>query len=348
MQNFYQRLYPYRWLFAFVISILLHLALLGGARLDWPDFSSSPVIIEAELVKSPPPLPPPPPKPKPPKKPTQAKPAKPVAAPAPKPVPPSANPVATPSPVATQTVAPVPAPEMQSGVDLDTSYVFEETPSLPPPKWVETDFDVKRIGFGSGVARYRYQTDNGHYVLSSEMEASGLASLAFSGKRVEKSQGLVTAQGLQPQQYRYDLTGKPDKFQQADFDWTAKKLTLKSAKDEQSFPLEQGTQDFLSFIYQFMFVGPLDVMQYTLTNGKYVRHYEYHFLGEEKLNTKLGELNTLHIAKSSGDPDEKTEVWLASDYRYIPVKIIKIAKDGTGYEFLVSRISADFNHEHRP
>lgn len=342
MKNFYLRLYPFRWLFAFAVSILLHLALLGGASLDWPDLSSSPVIIEAQLVQPPPPLPPPQPKPRLAKKAIPPKPA-PTAAP----VTPPATPSPAPSATATNVVAP-PAPEMHSGVDLDTSYVFEDAPSLPPPKWVETDFDVKRIGFGSGVARYRYQSDNGNYQLTSEMEASGLASLAFSGKRIEKSQGQITPHGLQPNQYRYDLTGKPEKFQQADFDWNAKKLTIKSAKDEQSFALENGTLDFLSFLYQFMFVGPLDVMQYTLTNGKAVRHYEYHFLGEEKLTTKLGELNTLHIAKSSGDPDEKTEVWLAADYRYIPVKIIKIAKDGTGFEFLVSRISADFNHEHRP
>jgi hypothetical protein len=49
----------------------------------------------------------------------------------------------------------------------------------------------------------------------------------------------------------------------------------------------------------------------------------------------------MHIAKSSGDNDEKTELWLAVDYRFIPVKILKLAKDGSGYELLATRINTD-------
>ena len=343
--DFFKRLYRFRWLIAFAVSILLHLAFLSGARLEWPDLSTSPITLEAELVPLPKPQPPPPP-PAPPEKPkakqaksAPAKPAKPVD-PSPVMPAPSNNSVPSATPA-----APEPLPFV-SGVDLDTSYQFEPETKLPPPKWVETEYEVKRTGFGSGRARYRYQNDNGNYQIQSEMEASGLATLAFSGKRIETSSGVITPQGLKPNQYRYELSNKQERFLQADFDWQNARITLKNTKGETSFSLENGTLDVLSFLYQFMFVGPLDEMSYNITNGKTVRHYQYHFLGEEKITSKLGELNTLHIGKSSGDPDEKTELWLASDYRYVPVKIIKIAKDGTGFEFVVTRISADFNHEH--
>ncbi len=335
-----KRLYRFRWLIAFAISLLLHLLFLSAARLDWPDMSNSPVILEAELTPLPQPVPAPPPA-VPTAKPAKAKPAAPSKAPSA----PETTPVANTTSVANKVPAPEPLP-FESGVDLDTSYQFEPSPVLPAPKWVETDYEVKRTGFGAGRARYRYQTDNGNYQIQSEMEASGLATLAFSGKRIEKSVGTVTPQGLKPSQYRYEISNKQDKFLQADFDWNAGRIFLKNSKEESSFALENGTLDVLSFLYQFMFVGPLDEMRYTITNARNVRSYEYHFVAEEKLSSKLGELNTIHIAKSSGDPDEKTEVWLASDYRYIPVKIIKIAKDGTGFEFLVTRINADFNHEH--
>jgi hypothetical protein len=339
-ENLLKRLYRFRWLIAFSISLLLHLALLGSARLEWPDMSNSPVILEAELTPLPKPVPPPPPPAK-----RAASPKPQAAAPRAAPSTPETNALASPS--AAVRAAPEPLP-FESGVDLDQSYQFEPSAVLPAPKWVETEYEVKRTGIGSGRARYRYQNDNGNYLIQSEMEASGLATLAFSGKRIEKSMGTITPQGLKPSQYRYEISNKQERFLQADFDWNAGRIFLKNSKEENSFALENGTLDVLSFLYQFMFVGPLDEMHYTITNARTVRQYEYHFIAEEKLSSKLGELNTIHIAKSSGDPDEKTEVWLASDYRYIPVKIIKIAKDGTGFEFLVTRINADFNHEHQP
>ena len=68
---------------------------------------------------------------------------------------------------------------------------------------------------------------------------------------------------------------------------------------------------------------------------------DYQFISEEVITTKFGQINTYHIAKSSGDAEEKTDVWLAEDYRFIPIKILKIAKDGSGYEFIATRIDTD-------
>jgi hypothetical protein len=208
---------------------------------------------------------------------------------------------------------------------------------------------VKRLGFGTGRAHYRYQAEpQGRYSLRSEMQAVGLASLAFAGKRIESSVGKVTEQGLQPDRYQLEVSGKPDKFQAASFDWDKMQLTLKTNNTQSVEVLPEGTQDFLSFIYQFMFVPPLDKMEWPLTNGKMVRVYHYQFIAEEVISTKFGQINTYHIAKSSGDADEKTDVWLAEDYRFIPIKILKIAKDGSGYEFIATRIDTDITHDNQP
>jgi hypothetical protein len=103
----------------------------------------------------------------------------------------------------------------------------------------------------------------------------------------------------------------------------------------------QSYSDFLSFFFQFMFVPPLNRMQYPLTNGKSLNTYDYLFVGEDEIETKFGKLNAVHIAKSSGEIDEKTEVWLATDYRFIPIKILKIAKDGSGFELVATRLNTD-------
>jgi hypothetical protein len=321
---------PQRWLWAVLLSLLLHVLLLGGWNFVMPRFESSSHLIEAEL------LPPTVKKPLPPKK-------------AHKPIKRLAKSLAESNEVSRESIEPntdeqVEVPQVAEPLWREEDRpAYEEMARLPPPTFVDMEFDVKRVnGFGSGRAHYRYQAEpQSRYSLRSEMEAVGLASIAFSGKRIETSIGRITEQGLQPEAYRVEVTGKPDKLQAANFDWSSNKLTLKTAKKETLEDLPEGTQDFLSFMYQFMFVPPLERMEWPLTNGKMVRVYNYQFISEEVIATKFGLINTYHIAKSSGDSEEKTDVWLAEDYRFIPIKILKITKDGSGYEFIATRIDTD-------
>ncbi|NBQ85221.1 MAG: DUF3108 domain-containing protein [Methylophilaceae bacterium] len=323
---------PWRWLWAILISVVIHLAVIGGWQIYLPDLDFSKHVIQAELAL------PPAKKPvmKPPHKRLVRKLTKQLNKASP------TNTEATGLPASnSQSQEASASSELAQWSEADRP-AFEELKPLPPPDHVEMDFEVKRTGFGSGKARYRFQLlPESRYSLRSEIEAVGLASLAFSGKRIETSLGKVTEWGLQPETYRYEISTKPEKSQSADFDWANKKITLTTAKSKETLDLPDDTQDFLSFMYQFMFMPPLDRMQHPLTNGKTLHVIDYLFVSEEQVPTKLGNLNTVHIAKSSGDTDEKTELWLAIDYRFIPIKILKLAKDGSGYELVVTRIDTD-------
>jgi hypothetical protein len=321
---------PPRWVWAVLLSVLLHILLLGGWSFVMPNFDSSSHLIEAKLL----PLP---------VKKTDKKLLQPKKAYKPVKHQQIPNEFSRES-IKPNAGEPTEAPQVAEPLWREEDRpLYQEMERLPAPTYVDVDFDVKRVNaFGSGRAHYRYQAEpQGKYSLRSEMEAVGLASIAFAGKRIESSVGKITDQGLQPDAYRVEVTGKPDKLQAANFDWDNNKLTLKTAKTETVEELLEGTQDFLSFMYQFMFVPPLDRMEWPLTNGKMVRVYNYQFISEEVIATKFGQINTYHIAKSSGDAEEKTDVWLAEDYRFIPIKILKIAKDGSGYEFIATRIDTD-------
>jgi hypothetical protein len=317
---------PWVWIWALILSILLHVIVLNGLQLSWPDFDFDSHTIEAELV-------------------SPVKPFKPAASKhqtKPKATQPKKPGDVTSSKAGNHSTDADSQPNVSVEDTLDRDYQFAEEVVLPPPTFVEIGFDIRRIGFGSGKAYMRYQAEpEGRYSIRSEAEAMGLASLAFSGKRLESSKGEVTSQGLKPQAYRFEISGKPERTQLANFNWEAKQLSIKNAKAEKVLDLPEGTQDFLSFLFQFMFVPPLDRMQYPLTNGKSLNTYDYLFVGEDEIETKVGKLNAVHIAKSSGEMDEKTEVWLATDYRFIPIKILKIAKDGSGFELVATRIDTD-------
>jgi len=215
----------------------------------------------------------------------------------------------------------------------------EETPAQPVYRHVETEFDVLRGSSTSaaGVSKIVFNIDaNGHYSIISTTQAKGLASLFF-GNLTQKSEGTVSEDGLKPNFYSYQYGSDTSKSQTANFDWANNILHMHSAKGDSSAKLVAGTQDFLSFMYQFMFTPPLDSMQITMTNGKRLRTYAYTFEGEDTVTTKLGDLKTIHLLKSSGD-EEKTEVWLASDYQYLPVRIRKTEKDGSVIEQIAAAI----------
>lgn len=218
--------------------------------------------------------------------------------------------------------------------------VPEEEAALPVPRHVEIDFQIVRKGGVAGIERHQYQQrEDGTYLLRSVAEPKGLLALALSDL-VQISEGHVTSSGLQPMQYVYQYGRNTDKAQRAYFDWQAGILLMTHGAKQNTVELQPGTQDLLSFMYQFMFVPPLQDMRLAITNGKRLRIYDYGFEGEETLQTTIGPLRTFHIGRSSSD-DEKTELWLAVDYHYLPVKISKTEKDGTVTERIATRIKAE-------
>ncbi|MBC7756903.1 MAG: DUF3108 domain-containing protein [Bdellovibrio sp.] len=202
-------------------------------------------------------------------------------------------------------------------------------------QFVETTFKVStEIGGSSqGTATMTYNLlDGTHYQINSVAKARGLAALVLS-ELVQTSEGVLTDTGLQPNKFTYNYGDKASKSRLATFNWQTKTVNLQTAKGLQTDVLPIDTQDLLSFMYQFMFVPPLEKMHINVVNGKSLRTYDYSFEGEETPTLPIGEVKTVHIQHSNADTEDKIDLWLAVDYQYLPVKILKIDKNGKIYEF---------------
>ena len=354
---------------ALVASLALHALLFGGFDFALPSLNKEMHVIEARLqmpkvvvkpVETPLPAEETAPEPEP-EAPAEAKPE---APPAPEPIventaplvaeavpPPSLEPVpkVIPEPV------PEPSPEPPPVNKEPEPAPPEPTQEVPQPvdaglvvnenayQYVETDFDVRTAIDGSAVgkATITYNlTDGSRYHLNWLTEGRGLAALIFPDL-LQTSEGVIVKTGLQPSKYVYQFGNKTEKTRTASFDWPNRIATLETAKGTQTVDLDAGTQDLLSFMYQFMFVAPLQTMQIPIATGKKLATYDYSFEGEENINIKIGELKTIHITHSGGDSDEKTELWLAIDYQYVPVKIRKIEKNGDVVEMVATRINTN-------
>ncbi len=197
-------------------------------------------------------------------------------------------------------------------------------------KKVVIDYDVRRSLDGSPVGAARtiyFLGENNQYSIKNEVEAKGFVSLFYWNKLVQTSDGMVTPEGLKPKNYHYQFGSKIDNF--AVFDWESKKIITTMSGKTSEFDMLEGSQDMLSFMYQFMFEPPLTKMKIYITNGKNYKSYDYSYIGEEVIETEADKILTMHIAKFNYNNEERIDLWLAKDYRYIPVKIRKTEKDGS-------------------
>ncbi len=214
--------------------------------------------------------------------------------------------------------------------------------------YIETEFDVRTdIGAkvnasAAGKAKIIFQLlpNNKQYKLKSLIQAKGLASLLIPDL-LQISEGNLTQSGLQPEHYLYQFGNKANKTFNAYFDWRNQQLSLHSANGDQLLNLPSGTQDLLSFMYQFMFVAPMQSMHLSITNGKKIGSYDYSFEGEEIIATKIGDINTMHLMRIGAESEKKTELWLALDYQYVPVKIRETEKKGKVYELLMTSLKTE-------
>ncbi|HEY0841251.1 DUF3108 domain-containing protein [Methylotenera sp.] len=234
-----------------------------------------------------------------------------------------------------------PEPVKQSDVPAPTEpSISEQAAAVATPQYIETEFEVFQGGNKSvvGNARITFNIDkSGSYSIKSTIEAQGITALFFQNL-VQESQGYVTENGLKPSYYSYRYGNK--KSQTANFHWDEGTLTMRTEKGEKTDKLEIGTQDLLSFMYQFMFTAPVGTNAINITNGKTLRNYNYRFVGEEIIYSKAGALNTIHLIKANANNEEKTELWLATDYKDLPIKIRKTEKNGSVIEQVITSINS--------
>ena len=218
--------------------------------------------------------------------------------------------------------------EIQNNELNDTAQSFDKKEIQY--KKVVIDYDVRRSLDGSpvGVARTMYFLgENNQYTIKNEVEAKGFVSLFYWNKLKQTSDGILTPEGLKPKNYHYQFGSKIDNF--AVFDWESKKIITTTNGKISEFEMLEGSQDMLSFMYQFMFEPPLAKMKIYITNGKNYKPYDYSYIGEEVIETDVDKILTLHIAKFNYNNEERIDLWLAKDYKYLPIKIRKTEKDGS-------------------
>ncbi len=195
--------------------------------------------------------------------------------------------------------------------------------SAAPPQRVEVGYEVARNGALIAEVSERLEHDGRTYRLTETWRGKGI--YALRGEALRSSRGAIAADGLRPQAFEDKRSGR--EARQVHFDPAAKTPTLQR-------------QDRLSFIWTFAFAPPREAVTVSVADGKNVSSYAYQPAGRERVRTPAGEFDALKLVRRRDNPqDRATEIWLAADRNYLPVKVLIVEKDGTRIERLAVKIA---------
>jgi hypothetical protein len=256
-------------------------------------------------------------------------------------------PVETPAPETVATATPVPAPEPVREPEPVAPPPLEEAippaPSLAPPRELPPRIDLAyraflgTRGFLIGDAVYRLEHSGSQYRISTVGEARGLAALLFPGEARAKSEGAITADGLQPVSYSVERTSG-NRREAASFDWESGMVELNG---DQSAPLELPTFDPLVVLWQFYFAPPAqDETEFNIATTRKIYHVTFRRIGAEKITLPFGDVDTEIWKRVDPDSTIQAQVWLAPSLRYVAVKL-RLSNARATVEGLLDSIRVD-------
>ena len=179
----------------------------------------------------------------------------------------------------------------------------------------------ERQSIGSVVQSWEAGADS--YLLASAAESTGLVELLWPQRLRYVSRGKMTRHGMQPESFTASRTRRGrNEVAEARFDWAAGSLSYGHTENPRIAPLPAGAQDLVSFIFQMVLAPPAPGRyRVPITTGTRFDVYDIEVSAEERIETPLGALRALPVRQLPRRGEATIEIWLAADYRYLPVRI---------------------------
>jgi hypothetical protein len=205
-----------------------------------------------------------------------------------------------------------------------------------PPLRIEIEFELKRNGSTVAAVVERLEHGNGAYQMTETWRGRGAHSLLGKAKRT--SEGSLDAKGPRPREFMDERSGRDT--QRVSIDWSANTITRRYKGATRTEPVPADTQDRLSFLLALAFLAPKgEPVSFPVVDGRGMSRHAYKPNGREKLGTPAGVFDTIKVIRTNENSSEFTEIWLAVERSYLPVRIVVQEKDGTRFEHMATRIS---------
>ncbi len=187
--------------------------------------------------------------------------------------------------------------------------------------------------------------EDGGYLYQSLTTVTGLMSVFAEGEILEQSYWQYDNNKIRPMKYIYRRTSKKNRNVELTFDWQNYRVTNSINSDPWKMDIQDNTLDKL--VYQLVMMRDLQKeaeetetkkendkekkkkLIYSIADGGKLKNYELVILGKEKINTKLGVLETVKVSRTNAR--RTLTMWCAPKFGYLPVWIRQEKKGGTNY-----------------
>lgn len=199
-------------------------------------------------------------------------------------------------------------------------YSKDEINSFPLAEY-EARYSVNWLGIYTGESVHRLsRVKNGQFHFEAKTEPN-LRILPYHS--VESTDFAWDGNEILPQNYYYNIhEGTRHKKGNVAFNWQSYKVHNPSTPEKWETTIAQGTQDKLTqtlCLRQALLKGDTS-LNFMVAEHDKLKSYRFIILGEERLNTKIGTLDTIkveHISRKG----HRTTMWFAKKFDYLPVKM---------------------------
>lgn len=212
----------------------------------------------------------------------------------------------------------------------------EPEPELTFPLSVLAKQRANYYGFAMDLNQ-QWLMEGTRYVIRNEASKFGFKAEILS-------EGRVSPEGLQPEQYRLTLNNTLRNY--ANFDRERNQLVHGKAGAQKIATLTSDMQDMASLPFHIAvtYEGSAD-RRLMVTTGSSVYEITLRVVAEETLELPGGTLKTIHLqgnrTRSDGIRQEGYNIWLAPSYRNFPVRFSGPDSKGNLLEMSVSSLSFD-------
>ncbi|MEM1403304.1 MAG: DUF3108 domain-containing protein [Pseudomonadota bacterium] len=181
-------------------------------------------------------------------------------------------------------------------------------------------YKTSTSGLSIKLKRSLNMDENGDCKLTSEgkLLVAGISEISVFG--VEGAQ-------VKPKSYVYQLSGPIRRRREVHFDPDSEVIRSLYKKEWYELPRTDSTLDRMSQQEQLRLSllndpTPKEDMLFTVADGRKVKEYRFIFMGEERLETPMGWINTLHFERDHDDEERRSAVWIAPEWDYLMVRTV--------------------------
>ncbi|MCW8125210.1 DUF3108 domain-containing protein [Microbulbifer halophilus] len=201
----------------------------------------------------------------------------------------------------------------------------------------EATYEASYSGIGvTAVRKLSGEADNWRLQFNADSFFADIREFS----RFDKRGGQLT-----PQHYEYHKTGLgSDRHKVLRFEPEEHRVINVRKEDRTLENVPARIQDKLSYQLQLALdiAAGKEELQYTVADGKKIRHYKFAVIGSETVKTSLGPVKATKVERvREEDADRETTIWFAPQWEYALVKLEQQEEDGKNYQISLTKLLID-------